>query len=239
MIDEKRNADELLIDAIVLKAIETTGDIDISHEEEEAKAALNELDLQLIHNETKKAVQRYATQQRRKKVRRNIARIAACILIAFMSISLPVLSVKAVRDRVIEFLVIKFDQFALLPPAAVVGSESVNIRVEPSWLPDPYQHRQVIIDDSSLTLIYYYDDTGENFISFQVNYAPSQTAINIEDAETKQYKNGNITIFVSERSDETILVALDHQTGYQYTIGGKHLSQEEISKIFESIKEFE
>lgn len=159
----------------------------------------------------------------------------AVIAIAFMMLFGLSMTIKAVREPVVSFIVTVFDKFSEL---FVDKSETQNApdKIEEVYtltdLPEGYL--ETFFDNSEKTVEFQWRNE-ENIIVFQQNILKSKTTFDIEDSNvSKYYKNGCEIFYISKNNTTKIFWRTNF---YSFEIEiNKMMNEDEMTVLFESVK---
>ena len=227
---KERNSKDLLLDAILLRALEEEN----KGLEREIRAANEALTKE--EDERLKALLKATWKKEQARQRRNryLLRTAACFAVMLVVSFSVVMNVQAWRSNVINFVLTLWDDHGVLTPQ---GSSTIAkyTRYTPQYIPERFFNQDIIVDNDNTLIISYYGDSYSPAVTYQLLYGGTNMLIDTEDAESKTiYQNGQeMTMFVKD--GEIQLLGVISGTEYHYLIVGE-LTEEEILAMADSVQ---
>ena len=228
---KERNSKDLLLDAILLRALEEEN----KGLEREIRAANEALTKE--EDERLKALLKATWKKEQARQRRNryLLRTAACFAVMLVVSFSVIMNVQAWRSNVVNYALTFFDDHGTLS-RQTTSQSTEKIRYIPTYIPARYSNMSIILDnENSLVISYYEDNDISSAITFQLLYGGESLFFDNEDAEVKtiQQNGQEITLLIKE--EERQLFGTIPQTSYRFLIAG-NLTEKEILDIASSIQ---
>ena len=215
---------ELAFEALLEDAAKTA-------EEELLKEQLpsdDEIVFSAAHEAKMQKLFRKARIEKKLKAARKIAFRAACIIVAFLTVSaFAVLSVEALRNRVLNFF---FDKDAPNSVYRVNAEGYSDDVIDISYVPERFEvSEKEIYETSSLYLF----ENGSEYFNVTVRKINKSNIIDTEKGFSKELIiNGRTGIYTE---NENLITILFEDENYSYTIFG-NISLKELQKIAKNVK---
>lgn len=226
---KEQNSDDLLLDAILLRALEEENEELEEKTRAENEALTEEEDARL------KALLETAWKKERSRQRRNryLLRTAACFAVMLVVSFSVVMNVQAWRNDIVNYVLTFFEDHGTLSTQRTSSDNSV-VRYIPTYIPEGYVNKEIILENENTLILNYYGDNHNSSIVYQLFYNDDSLFFDTEDADAK---------ILSEDTGEQIILLKDGVrqllgtipgTTYHYIVIGK-LTEEEILNIAGSI----
>lgn len=227
---EKRNSKDLLLDAILLRALEEEN----KGLEREIRAANEALTKE--EDERLKALLKATWKKEQARQRRNryLLRTAACFAVMLVVSFSVIMNVQAWRANVINYVLTVLDDHGIVSPQGFSLGD-YHIRYAPTWIPEKYYNVEIVLDNENALIINYYEDDYDSAITYQLFYDDASLFLDTENARRKTFNRNNQEITVLCKDNECQLISTIPETTYRYIITGQ-LSEEEILLISDSIQ---
>lgn len=216
----------------------------------EENKALQYDELFSLDEKTKKKIQKsinkYYIKNRIKKVTnikpKNIYKVAAILIFSFIIISVSVFNVKAIKNKLFNFILDMRDEYTSiqLVPTEDTGSSNITINWKNAYVPTriPEGYRLSSVTSNDLLKVLKYNDSNDSLIILQQFSGEGTINVDMENADSI------LKVFVQD--SEGILV----EKGYVITISWNYadyiflmdfvksgLSREEVLDIAESVSQ--
>lgn len=226
---EERKSDDLLLDAILLRALEEEN----KGLEREIRAANEALTKE--EDERLKALLKATWKKEQARQRRNryLLRTAACFAVMLVVSFSVVMNVQAWRNDVVNYVLTFFEDHGTLSPKKT-SSDSFHIRYIPTYIPVEYSNEELILENENTLILNYSVDDHSSSIVYQLFYNSNSFMLDTENANVKILSEDTGQKIVLLKDDTCQLLGTIPGTTYQYSITGK-LTEEEILRISESI----
>lgn len=215
---------ELAFEALLEDAAKTA-------EEELLKEQLpsdDEIVFSAAHEAKMQKLFRKARIEKKLKAARKIAFRAACIIVAFLTVSaFAVFSVEALRNRVLNFF---FDKDAPNSVYRVNAEGYSDDVIDISYVPEGFEVSEREIYKTRIILLF---ENGTDYFSVTVRNLSSTSSIDTEKSYSEEIIINGIKALYTE--NENIRTILFEDERYSYTIFG-NLSLKELQKIAKNVK---
>ncbi len=227
---KERKSKDLLLDAILLRALEEEN----KGLEREIRAANEALTKE--EDERLKALLKATWKKEQARQRRNryLLRTAACFAVLLVVSFSAIMNVQAWRANVINFVLTLWDDHGVLAPQDPLPVLS-HVRYYPTYIPERYTTIDVVLDNENTLLINYYGDDFSPSMTFQLLYGGTNMLIDTENAEIKRINYEDQELTILSKDQERQLLGIVPETEYHYMIVGE-LTEEEILKISSSVQ---
>lgn len=227
---EERKADDLLLDAILLRALEEEN----KGLEREIRAANEALTKE--EDERLKALLKATWKKEQARQRRNryLLRTAACFAVMLVVSFSAVMNVQAWRSNVVNYVLTMFDDYGTLS-ADRYPYDTERLHYLPTYIPEKMDNREIILDNENAFIVNYGGDESDSTITYQLFYEDASLIIDTEEAEIKTVFQDDQEITILVKGSERQILGIIPDTTYRYIITGT-LSEEEMLKIAKSIK---
>lgn len=228
---EERKADDLLLDAILLRALEEEN----KGLEREIRAANEALTKE--EDERLKALLKATWKKEQARQRRNryLLRTAACFAVMLVVSFSAIMNVQAWRANVINYVLTVFEDHGVLSPKENVSIHAKE-RYLPTYIPEEYPNKEIVFDDENMLAIYYHGNDCMSTITYQILYEDTNTFIDTENAQIKYINHNDQELIILTKDDHRQLIGLLPGTTYRYLITGD-ISEEELLQISDSLRE--
>lgn len=158
---KERKSKDLLLDAILLRALEEEN----KGLEREIRAANEALTKE--EDERLKALLKVTWKKEQARQRRNryLLRTAACFAVMLVVSFSVVMNVQAWRSNVVNYVLTFFDDHGILSPQAID-----RVRYFPTYLPERYSNREVVLDNENSFIVSYTGEDTSSAVTFQILY---------------------------------------------------------------------
>lgn len=168
---------------------------------------------------------------RRKQIFKNIRRIAACFAIFIVVSGITVMSVSALRVKILNLI---FNSQETNTEVQFEDSDQSNeyddVGLELMYVPDGFE---IIRKDIQDNIVYLRFENDDLYFSVKLTKSTGTISIDTEDANVEEiYINGNKALYVEKSSLKTLTGMIGD---YSYTING-NIDKDEILKISENLK---
>ena len=227
---EERKSDDLLLDAILLRALEEEN----KGLEREIRAA-NEAPTK-EEDERLKALLKATWKKEQARQRRNryLLRTAACFAVMLVVSFSVVMNVQAWRSNVVNYVLTMFDDYGTLS-ADRYPYDTERLHYLPTYIPEKMDNREIILDNENAFIVNFWGDESDSTITYQLFYEDASLIIDTEEAEIKTVFQDDQEITILVKGSERQILGIIPDTTYRYIITGT-LSEEEMLKIAKSIK---
>ena len=227
---KEQNSDDLLLDAILLRALEEENEELEEKTRAENEALTEEEDARL------KALLEAAWKKERSRQRRNryLLRTAACFAVMLVVSFSVVMNVQAWRTSVVNYVLTVFDDHGVLSPVSD-SSTQMSQRYFPTYLPEGCIKEEIILDNEDNLVVCYYGKDDTLVMTYQIFYKDANALIDTEDAEIETLHIKDQDLIILSKDDKTQLIGSVPGTEYSFVISGK-LTEEEIINVFYSLQ---
>ena len=223
---EERKADDLLLDAILLRALEEEN----KGLEREIRAANEALTKE--EDERLKALLKATWKKEQARQRRNryLLRTAACFAVMLVVSFSVVMNVQAWRSNVVNYVLTFFDDHGILSPQAID-----RVRYFPTYLPERYSNREVVLDNENSFIVSYTGEDTSSAVTFQILYGGISFFFDSEDADVETIHQNDQEMMLLFKDGGYQLLGTIRGTTYRFMIAGD-LTKEEILDVANSIQ---
>ena len=227
---EERKSKDLLLDAILLRALEEEN----KGLEREIRAANEALTKE--EDERLKALLKATWKKEQARQRRNryLLRTAVCFAVMLVVSFSVVMNVQAWRSNVVNYVLTMFDDYGTLS-ADRYPYDTERLHYLPTYIPEKMDNREIILDNENAFIVNYGGDESDSTITYQLFYEDASLIIDTEEAEIKRVFQDDQEITILVKGSERQILGIIPDTTYRYIITGT-LSEEEMLKIAKSIK---
>lgn len=228
---KERKSKDLLLDAILLRALEEEN----KELESEIRAANEALTKE--EDERLKALLKATWKKEQARQRRNryLLRTAVCFAVMLVVSSSVVMNVQAWRANVINYVLTVFEDHGVLSPKENVSTHAKE-RYLPTYIPEEYPNKEIVFDDENMLAIYYHGNDGMSTITYQILYEDTNTFIDTENAQIKYINHNDQELIILTKDNHRQLIGLLPGTTYRYLITGE-ISEEELLRISDSLRQ--
>ena len=226
---KERKSKDLLLDAILLRALEEEN----KELEREIRAANEALTKE--EDERLKALLKATWKKEQARQRRNryLLRTAACFAVMLVVSFSVVMNVQAWRNDVVNYVLTFFEDHGTLSTPKI-SSENTLVRYIPTYIPERYFNDEIVLENERTLLLNYYGDDYSVSMAYQLFYKESELFFDSENATVEVLDQNGEEIIILSKNNERQLIGTIPGTGYKYTITGQ-LTEEEILNISKSI----
>ena len=228
---EERKSDDLLLDAILLRALEEENK-GLEREIRDANEALTKEE-----DERLKALLKATWKKEQARQRRNryLLRTAACFAVMLVVSFSAIMNVQAWRANVVNYVLTVFEDHGVLSPKENVSTHAKE-RYLPTYIPEEYPNKEIVFDDENMLAIYYHGNDGMSTITYQILYEDTNTFIDTENAQIKYINHNDQELIILTKDNHRQLIGLLPGTTYRYLITGE-ISEEELLRISDSLRQ--
>ena len=223
---KEQNSDDLLLDAILLRALEEENEELEEKTRAENEALTEEEDARL------KALLEAAWKKERSRQRRNryLLRTAACFAVMLVVSFSVVMNVQAWRTSVVNYVLTVFDDHSFLSPVST-SSTQIGLQYSPTYVPERCTKKEIALDNEDNLVACYYDDDNTLIFTYQIFYKYTNTLIDTEDVDAEILHINNQEMTLLSKNNRRQLFGFIPDTTYRFSISGE-LTKEEILDIF-------
>lgn len=227
---KERKSKDLLLDAILLRALEEEN----KELESEIRAANEALTKE--EDERLKALLKATWKKEQARQRRNryLLWTAACFAVMLVVSFSVVMNVQAWRSNVVNYVLTMFDDYGTLS-ADRYPYDTERLHYLPTYIPEKMDNREIILDNENAFIVNFWGDESDSTITYQLFYEDASLIIDTEEAEIKTVFQDDQEIMILVKGSERQILGIIPDTTYRYIITGT-LSKEEMLKIAKSIK---
>ncbi len=227
---KERKSKDLLLDAILLRALEEEN----KELEREIRAANEALTKE--EDERLKALLKATWKKEQARQRRNryLLRTAACFAVMLVVSFSVVMNVQAWRNDVVNYVLTFFEDHGTLSTQNSL-SDNFYLQYTPTYIPERYSNKEIVLDNENFLILNYYGNDYNCSITYQLSYKENTLFFDTENADVKILSNDQGEIMILAKDGERQLLGTIPETTYQYIITGE-LTEEEILRISESIE---
>lgn len=228
---KERKSKDLLLDAILLRALEEEN----KELESEIRAANEALTKE--EDERLKALLKATWKKEQARQRRNryLLRTAACFAVMLVVSFSAIMNVQAWRANVVNYVLTVFEDHGVLSPKENVSTHAKE-RYLPTYIPEEYPNKEIVFDDENMLAIYYHGNDGMSTITYQILYEDTNTFIDTENAQIKYINHNDQELIILTKDNHRQLIGLLPGTTYRYLITGE-ISEEELLRISDSLRQ--
>lgn len=166
-----------------------------------------------------------------------VGKRVACIIIAVLVSFAAMMSVDAIREPFIEYVVNTFEKYSAVyfKNNSPITSEAFETYA-PEYIPEGYT--EVKREGSSEFMYNYitYSDEFGNNIEFQQDIATDHISINTENTTIEKIYINSVEAIYWENLGESLILFSDDNYSFYLSCARETISKEELIKIAESIK---
>lgn len=227
---KERKSKDLLLDAILLRALEEEN----KELEREIRAANEALTKE--EDERLKALLKATWKKEQARQRRNryLLRTAVCFAVMLVVSFSVVMNVQAWRANVVNYVLTLFDDYGTLSSEEVPTGIN-TVRYSPTYIPDRYLNKEIVLNNKNVYIIDYYGSDYDSDITYQLFYDDMGLIVDTEDADVKLIRQNDQEVTLLTKNDERQLIGTIPGTAFRYVITGE-LTEEEILRISQSIE---
>ena len=227
---KERNSKDLLLDAILLRALEEENK-GLEREIRAANEALTKEEDERLKALLKATWKKEQTRQRRN---RYLLRTTACFAVMLVVSFSVVMNVQAWRSNVVNYVLTVFDDHGVLSPQKSSHTTD-QIQYLPTYIPKRYSQKEIIQNNDNSLMISYIEEDGSSAITFQILYKGTSLYFDSEDANIETIWQDGQEMMILLKEEERQLLGTIPGTTYRFMIAGE-LTEEEILDIANSIQ---